>query len=117
MKTYRNLYPQICDFENIYAAYRRARRGKRGKAPVADFMRNQEDELLALQDELQTKTYAPGPYHSFYIHDPKRRLKLAVSFQVSAVRQSASQLSAIRLSRQLAAGHLVAAFNNRRSFY
>ena len=25
MKTYKNLYPQICDFANLYTAYRRAR--------------------------------------------------------------------------------------------
>ena len=31
MKTYRNLYPRIYDFENLYLAYRRARKGKRGR--------------------------------------------------------------------------------------
>jgi len=71
MKTYRGLYPKICDFENLYQAYRAARRGKRGKAAVAAFIRSQEQELLALQQDLQEKTYQPGPYQSFYIHDPK----------------------------------------------
>ncbi len=27
MKTYKNLYPQITDFANLYLAYRRARLG------------------------------------------------------------------------------------------
>ena len=81
MKTYRNLYPQIWDFENLYLAYRKARRGKRGKAPAAAFEQVQEQELLALQDELCTKTYLPGPYHSFYIHEPKRRLISAAPFR------------------------------------
>jgi len=44
MKTYRGLYPKICDFENLYRAYRAARRGKRGKAAVAAFIRSQEHE-------------------------------------------------------------------------
>ena len=31
MKTYKHLYPQVCDFENLYLAYRKARKGKRGE--------------------------------------------------------------------------------------
>lgn len=52
MKTYRNLYPQVYAFENLYYAYRAARKGKRGKPQAAAFEQIQEEELLALQDEL-----------------------------------------------------------------
>ena len=51
MKTYRNLYPQVWDFENLYLAYRKARKGKRGRPGAAAFERVQDDELLALQDQ------------------------------------------------------------------
>ncbi len=81
MYTYRHLYPQLCSFENLYAAYRAARKGKRGVAPVAAFEREQERELFQLQRELLAETYAPGPYHSFYIHEPKRRLISAAPFR------------------------------------
>ena len=81
MKTYRNLYSQVWDFENLYLAYRKARKGKRGRPGAAAFERVQDDELLALQDELRTFTYQPGPYHSFYIHDPKKRLISAAPFR------------------------------------
>ena len=81
MKTYRHLYPKICDFENLYLAYRKARKGKRAKVSVASFERRQEEELLALGSELQTKSYQPGEYHSFYIHEPKRRLISAAPFR------------------------------------
>ncbi len=37
MKTYKNLYPQICAWENLERAYRQARKGKRKTEPVADF--------------------------------------------------------------------------------
>lgn len=37
MKTYKNLYRQIYDFANLYAAWRRARCGKRDRAAVASF--------------------------------------------------------------------------------
>lgn len=81
MKTYRHLYPQVYSFENLYRSYRAARRGKRGKPAVAAFEQVQEEELLALQDELRSRTYTPGSYHSFYIHDPKRRLISAAPFR------------------------------------
>lgn len=81
LKTYQHLYPQICDFENIYLAYRKARKGKRGRMQPAMFERVQDDELLALQEELQTHSYKPGAYHSFFIHDPKKRLISAAPFR------------------------------------
>jgi len=81
MKTYKHLYPQVYDFENLYLAYRKARKGKRGRAQPAIFERVQDDELLNLQEELQTFTYKPGAYHSFYIHDPKKRLISAAPFR------------------------------------
>lgn len=81
MKTYRHLYPQVWAFKNLYAAYRAARKGKRGKASVAAFEFNQEEELFRLQAELRDKTYQPGPYVSFFVHDPKRRLISAAPFR------------------------------------
>jgi len=71
----------VYDFENLYLAWRKARKGKRGREGPAAFERGQEDELLALQRELQEFTYTPGPYHSFYIHDPKQRLISAAPFR------------------------------------
>jgi RNA-directed DNA polymerase len=81
MKTYRNLYPAVCDFENLYLAYRKARKGKRSKMLVADFEQNMEEELLCLQDELLSQTFIPGVYHSFTIHEPKQRLISAAPFR------------------------------------
>jgi retron-type reverse transcriptase len=81
MKTYRQLYPQVCSFENLYAAYRAARRCKRKHESVAAFEYNQEEELTRLRDELQARAWRPDLYHSFYIHDPKRRLISAAPFR------------------------------------
>jgi hypothetical protein len=75
------LYEKVSDFENIYLAYCKARKGKRGRAQPAMFERVQDDELLALQEELQTQSYRPGAYHSFLIHDPKKRLISAAPFR------------------------------------
>ena len=81
MKTYRNLYHQVCDWDNVYLAYRKARKGKRGQPPAASFEYDQESNLVRLQQDLADKTYQPGAYYSFYIHEPKRRLISAAPFR------------------------------------
>lgn len=74
MKTYKHLYPQVVALENLQRACTRASKGKR-RYPYADrFAFGLERELFQLQRELQEKTYQPGPYHNFYITEPKRRL-------------------------------------------
>ena len=75
------MYPRVWAWENLELAYRQARRGKRGAAPAADFERRLEDNLVGLQDELREEVYRPGAYHSFYIHEPKRRLISAAPFR------------------------------------
>ena len=81
MKTYRSLYPQVVAWENLELAYRRARKGKRGRGPVAAFEFDRERNLTELHAELLQQTYRPGPYHSFVIHEPKRRLISAAPFR------------------------------------
>jgi retron-type reverse transcriptase len=75
------LYTDLCSWDNLYQAWRKAAKGKRGKGPVARFEFYLEDNLIALQSELLDKTYRPGAYHSFYIHEPKRRLISAAPFR------------------------------------
>jgi len=92
MKTFKNLYPQIIAFENLYHAYRLARRGKRDRAAVADFEFNLESKLLDLQSDLQMQTYRPGEYHNFYIFEPKRRLVSAAPFRDRVVHHALCQV-------------------------
>ncbi len=75
------MYERIYDWKNLRLAHHKASRGKRSKPPAATFEYNLADNLLELQDELKNQTYQPGPYNSFYIHDPKRRLISAAPFQ------------------------------------
>src|SRR5262249_13023015 len=76
-----NLWPQIVGFEHLLAAYRAARRGKRGTTQVARFEQRCEDHLLRLQDELESGRYRPGPYHTFVVYEPKRRVISAAPFR------------------------------------
>ncbi|UCC75951.1 MAG: hypothetical protein JSW37_10590, partial [Anaerolineales bacterium] len=75
------LYAQLCSWDNLLLAYRKAAKGKRGRPPAASFEYHLEDNLIALQRELTSRTYQPGPYSSFYIHEPKRRLISAAPFR------------------------------------
>jgi retron-type reverse transcriptase len=75
-----DMYAKICSWENLRLAHHKAARGKRGQAAAAAFEYRLADNLLVLQEELLAQTYQPGPYHSFYIHDPKRRLISAAPF-------------------------------------
>ena len=75
------MYSDLCSWDNLLLAYRRAAKGKRGHPNVAAFEYRLEDNLFQLQDELLAHTYRPGEYVSFYIHDPKRRLISAAPFR------------------------------------
>jgi hypothetical protein len=83
MKTYKNLYPQIHSFGNLYVAFLAARKGKRDQTAVASFEFDLEHNLLELERELRDQTlraepqaeaYRPGSYTNFYIHAPKQAL-------------------------------------------
>ena len=83
---------RVYDWDNLLLAYRKASRGKRGHPGVAAFEYRLEDNLLQLQRELQDQTYQPGAYHSFYIHDPKKRLISAAPFRDRVVHHALCNL-------------------------
>lgn len=87
-KTYKNIYPRVYDFEALYQAYRRARRGKRQHAEVLRFERNLEGELIQLQNELIWGEYETGPYRRFYVFEPKKRLVAALPFRDRVVQHA-----------------------------
>lgn len=86
------MYDELCSWENLLLAYRKASKAKRGHASVAAFEHRLEDNLLALQLELEAQTYQPGGYTSFYIHDPKERLISAAPFRDRVVHHALCNL-------------------------
>lgn len=73
MKTYSHLYERLCSFDNLFAAFCKAKRGKSKRWDVLAFECNLFDELMQLQNELLTQTYVPQPMRKLVIHDPKTR--------------------------------------------
>jgi len=81
LKRHKNLYDDVCDFENLLLSARKAQQGKRGNPRVQTFNHRIETELLTLQEELQAQTYRPGAYRTFTINDPKTRMISAAPFR------------------------------------
>ena len=73
MKRYGNLWHGMISFEALLQAAQQARRGKRCRPAVAAFEFHLERELWRLHAEMTAKTYRPGTYRSFFIHEPKKR--------------------------------------------
>jgi RNA-directed DNA polymerase len=88
MKRYGNLFESAFSAENLYAAYIDARRGKRGKRACFEFEKNLGGNLAALHRELHDGSYAPGPYFTFIIHEPKRRVIHAPMFRDTVVQHA-----------------------------
>lgn len=81
MKPIKGIWEQITSFENLYAAYRSAAKGKRFRKEVLAFSDNLEASLFDLQRDLQQGTYTVGRYHEFYVYEPKKRLIMAPPFR------------------------------------
>src|SRR3989344_3258555 len=69
----RNLLEVLCSEENLYFAFKKARKHKTLKTYVIKFERNLKENLLLLRRELLQKAYRPLPLERFIIRDPKTR--------------------------------------------
>lgn len=81
-------YKEIWSFENLYRAYRKARRGKRWKGAAAKFEVNLLEALHLLSDQLQNKTYRPSPYNVFKVFEPKERVVMSNSYKDKVVQHA-----------------------------
>jgi retron-type reverse transcriptase len=81
MKRIGNLWPRLTSFENLWEAWRRARRGKSRSAGAVRFELDLEENLVSLQRELIAGTWAPGPFRLFTIYENKPRLIAAAPFR------------------------------------
>ncbi|VAW31685.1 Retron-type RNA-directed DNA polymerase [hydrothermal vent metagenome] len=86
------LFAQLASWNNLLFAFHNASRSKRKQPNVAAFEHHLEDNLWQLHNELQQGIYHPGGYHSFFIHDPKRRLISAAPFRDRVLHHALCQL-------------------------
>lgn len=81
-------YEKVYKFENLYSAYRKARRGKRWKEAAAKFEVNLLEAINLLSWQLETKTYKLSPYNIFKVYEPKERLVMSNSYKDKVVQHS-----------------------------
>lgn len=74
MKRINNLYDRITSLANLQEADAKGQKGKVNQYGVLLHKRNQEGNLLVLQDMLVSKTYRTSQYDIFTIYEPKERI-------------------------------------------
>ncbi|MCK6581208.1 MAG: reverse transcriptase/maturase family protein [Anaerolineae bacterium] len=85
-------YASLCTWDNLWSATCKAAKGKRGHPPAAAFEHQIADQLVRLQAELRERSYRPGAYHHFTIHEPKRRKISAAPFRDRVVHHALCNL-------------------------
>ena len=73
MKRYGNLWDKIIDKDNLYLAYRKARRGKGWQRKVQKIDKNPEKYINELHDLLVSGEYKTSNYKTKVIYEPKMR--------------------------------------------
>ena len=81
-------FEKVMDFQNMYRAFRKARRGKGYKKSAARFDAAALDGVQALISQLRGKTYRVSGYAEFKVYEPKERLIQTSSFKDKVIQHS-----------------------------
>lgn len=81
-------FEKVIDFENMYKAYRKAKRGKGYKDGAARFNIKALEGVNALIYQLKNKAYKISPYNEFKVYEPKERIIKTTSFKDKVVQHS-----------------------------
>jgi len=81
-------YADVYSFSSLLAAFRRARRAKRGKGGEPEFYLHLEENLLRLAGQLRDRTFRPDQYRYFPLRTPKNRIVSEASFRDRIVHHS-----------------------------
>ncbi|MEG1894658.1 MAG: reverse transcriptase/maturase family protein [Oscillospiraceae bacterium] len=76
-----NAYETMCDYEELYQCYLKARKTRRYRGDVLKYSANLEENLIITQNELLWESYNVGKYRPFYVYEPKKRLVMALQFK------------------------------------
>lgn len=81
-------FEKVIDFENMYKAYKKAKRGKGYKKSAAKFNIMALEGVNSLIDQLKDKSYRVSPYNEFKVYEPKERIIQTSSFKDKVVQHS-----------------------------
>ena len=80
----------ICNYENLYKAYKKAKRGKSFNGSCARFQTMSLEGLHLLKEQLENQTYQMNRYNEFKIYEPKERVIKSCSFKDKVVQHCLS---------------------------
>jgi len=87
-KRYDGLFDRVASLENLFAAAKKALRGRGLKMPAAGFAADLETQVVSLRRGLLSGAYRPAAYHYFEICEPKRRVVAAAPFRDRVLHQA-----------------------------
>lgn len=74
-------YEKLCDFQYLYQAHLRARKGKRKKPEVIRFEMRLGENLTRMSEQLKKRCYKMKGYYHFTIYEPKERAVYAAYYE------------------------------------
>lgn len=81
-------FKSVCEFENLYKAYKKSKSGKGFSKSRTKFEIAALDGIYQIKRLLETKTYEVGEYSTFKIYEPKERIIEAGTFKDKIVQHS-----------------------------
>ena len=81
MKRASNLYNQICDIDNIMKFAHIVCVNTKNKKKVEEFEEHFIENIYKIREKLISRTYTPGKYNIFFIHEPKLRLIMSQNIE------------------------------------
>lgn len=81
-------FSKVTDFESLYKAYQKSKKGKGHNQSRLKFEMAALDGVLQLKRLLETKRFKVSPYNKFKVYEPKERVIEAGSFKDKIVQHS-----------------------------
>ncbi len=81
-------FEKVIDFNNMYKAYRKSKRGKGFRKSAAKFNVMALDGINAIIKQLRYKTYRVSAYNEFKVYEPKERVIQTTSFKDKVIQHS-----------------------------
>lgn len=81
-------FEKVIDFQNMYKAYRKSKRGKGFRKSSAKFNVMALDGINTLIAQLKDKSYRISPYNEFKVYEPKERVIQTTSFKDKVIQHS-----------------------------
>lgn len=89
MKRYGNLWEKIISYENLYLAYKKAKKGKGWRKSIKVFEKDIEGNLLKLQQMLISGQFNTSKYATKIVYEPKKRTIYKLPFYPDRIVQHA----------------------------